>query len=106
MAGPHVTFGDADLEHTVPIDLGIKWSAGAPSPTVLADEHDAYLVFDLGETETGGERTGIVTWRGVLALTFGFPNDETQSGHRLWRGKSEPPPYYGAVEVLGSAWIA
>jgi hypothetical protein len=92
-------------EHTLQLDLGIHWSAGAPTPTVLADETDVYLVFDLAETEGESSKSGLITWRHCVAMTFGFPNDEAQHGHRLWRGKDEQPPFYAAVEVADSAWI-
>ena len=92
-------------EHTKPLDLGIRWSAGAPAPTGLADETSAYLVFDLPETAEEPLGTGLVTWRRCVAITFGFPNDEAQHGHRLWRGKDDAPPFYSAVEVANSVWI-
>jgi CubicO group peptidase (beta-lactamase class C family) len=94
------------MEHTISIDLGIEWSAGAPMPTVLADEQATYLVFYLSDTDPGPERSAVITWRDCLAVTSGFPGDETQRGHRLWRGREQHPPYYGAVEVAESAWIA
>ncbi len=94
-----------DAESVLPLDLGIGWSAGAPVPVVLAGEEVTYLAFELAAV--GGEsfQTGLIEWRGCLAFSFGFPNDEVQHGHRLWRGTGAPPPYYGAAEVSGSRWI-
>jgi hypothetical protein len=70
------------------------------------DEEIVHLVFGLAEGADGDPKTGVITWRGCLAVKFGIPNDETQHGHPLWRERTEPPPYYGAVEVIGSPWIA
>jgi len=94
------------MERAIPIDLGIKWTAGAPVPTVLADEDNTYLVFDLCGTDLQGGQTGVITWTGLSAFMFGFPNDEAQHGHRLWRSNGEVPPYYEAVEVVDSTWLA
>jgi hypothetical protein len=94
------------MEHTIPLDLGIEWSAGAPMPTVLSDEQGTYLVFYLSDADPGPEQSAVITWRDCVAVMFGLPGDETQRGHRLWRGKEQHPPLYGAVEVAESAWIA
>ena len=91
-------------------------SVGAPCPMVLADEHHLYVFYYLQNTpedwdgstvrvvgpETRGEPVAIITFSGFIAYYHGCPNDETFSGHPLYKKGLGP---YGAYEIKKSSWI-
>lgn len=106
-------------ERALPIDLGICWNIGAPTPTLVQNEFDAWLLFYVQEYDPawegthvkvldpgspGAEALGIIHWLGCRGAVLGGVNDEARHGHRLWnRGFSSDT--YGAYEVRPSAWI-
>jgi hypothetical protein len=74
---------------------GLVWSAGAP--VLLATERSTGFAF---ETPDGDGATA--HFARCVVVTFGFPNDETQHGHRLW---SAGLRHYSVNEIFGSPWI-
>jgi hypothetical protein len=90
----------------VPIDLGVPWATGGPRPVVVSDAYRTFLAVPLAIPEDDGSTTAVIEWLHCSAFKFGFPGDEAQHGHPLWAGSPGPPPYYDAVEVKDSAWIA
>jgi hypothetical protein len=91
-------------------------SVGAPSPIVLAGEHDVLLTYYLEDraerwdatapriVDVGTERepVAIVTFHRCTAHMFGPPNDEAFSGHPLAKRGLGP---YGVFEIRNSSWI-
>jgi hypothetical protein len=91
-------------ERVVPLDLGLVATPGAPYPVLLQNDWNAFLVFYLAAIDPSGDAIGIVEWIGCTSTSFGYPNEEALSGHRLWdRGLSE---VHWCGEVLNSSWIA
>jgi hypothetical protein len=90
-------------ERAVVVDRpGLGWSAGAPMPLVLANEHVCFVVFYQRELAGSGE-VRVAEVRGYVAVRFGFPNDEALHGHPLWgRGLR----FDAAHEVVASRWLA
>lgn len=91
-------------------------SIGAPTPTLLASEHDLFLVYYLedrpddwdGTTvrvvgiDSEDETTAIIKFSSCYAHMFGPPNDEAFSGHPL-SGRGLGP--YSVFEVKHSSWL-
>jgi hypothetical protein len=89
---------------------------GAPSPLVISSEHRLLLAYTIQEkqSEFNGrvltdadiaglvERVALIEFERYRAYTLGAPNDETLSGHPLYRRGLGP---YGAFEVTCSSWI-
>ena len=106
--------GDGE-EKAEAVDLGVVWDMGAPSPTLLQSEHEAYLLFYLSRRDPNFDgRTVHIRSpadRGVAAVHFktckgahlGPPSEETLEGHPLW-GKGVD--FYGAFMVRNSRWLA
>jgi len=104
-------------EKVVPLDNFPQSSVGAPCPGLIATEQALVVVFYLEEhdpawdgtwvkvdgLESSGEPCAIVHFELASIHTFGPPNDEAFSGHRLAKKGLEP---YGAFEVLSSEWVA
>ena len=100
-------------EKAVPVDLGIRWDAGAPLPHLFQSEYRTFLTFYLYEQDpdwngaySASARIAIIEWRGCFGTMLGWPNDEALSGHRLWESGLKEVGYYGAAEVRNSSWIA
>jgi hypothetical protein len=89
---------------------------GAPSPLVMSNEHRlllAYLIQEkpfkldgrvLTDRDLAGlfEQMALIEFERYRAYSFGAPNDETLSGHRLYHRGLGP---FKAFEVTGSSWI-
>lgn len=105
-------------ERVTRIDLGVEPDVGAPLPTLLRNEHDAWLAFytrewfatgDVrappkpGESLAADEEVALLHFEGCMAVNLGFPNVDVLPGHRLWPKGLE---MYGTFEVLDSQWIA
>jgi hypothetical protein len=79
----------------------------APSPDAVASpqlEHSegrAVLRFPAAVSSGGGEVQ--INFKGVLALSIGWPNDEILHAHRLWDCGLK---HYSIQEVFQSDWIA
>ncbi|HEY1919864.1 MAG TPA: hypothetical protein VGH27_30195 [Streptosporangiaceae bacterium] len=95
-------------------DLGLAWDTAAPLPYLLSSGHHAFVLFRLirdqhqgGTAEPRSVTTevsrpiefGLVEFVRPSLLTFGEPNDEGLSDHRLY-GKGLD--FYAAHEVQGS----
>lgn len=102
-------------EKVVTLDDFPQSEAGAPCPALIATEGDLVIAFHRATPElwdrpleeridwqVAGESCAIVRFAHTTIHTFGPPNDEAFSGHRLAKKGLEP---YGAFEVLNSEWI-
>ena len=99
------------------IDLGVRWSTGAPLPHLVSDGGRAFIVCFADQPDPMGDGTAprsvaaadpvpdgiaIIELSGVDSVMIGGPNDESLPGHPLYgRGLA----YYEAHEVHRSAWI-
>jgi hypothetical protein len=99
------------------IDLGVRWSAGAPLPHLVSDGGRAFIVClaEMPDPSWDGSTTRMVSpadpapdgivvieLSGCDSLMIGGPNDETLAGHPLYgRGLD----FYQAHEVCRSAWL-
>ncbi len=90
-------------------------SAGAPLPSVVATEHQTYLVYYVQDTSADregmsrpvglsseGERVAVVAFDRCRARMFGLPNDEAFNGHPLYARGLRP---YGFFEIKNSSWL-
>mgnify|MGYP000318391552 CR=1 FL=1 len=87
---------------------------GAPTPTILSNEHSLYLIFYVNKYNSNwdgstihmrtDEDDGIVTvkFNRFEQFKFGSPNDEAISGHPLFKLGLEP---YSIQRVVDSEWI-
>jgi hypothetical protein len=119
-----VRFGhDRDTaERVEPVDFGLVWDVGAPTPHLIQAEHRAFLAFYLSEPDPtwdgtwvrvvspsdGGESgLGVIEWLRCGGAVLGGLNDEAFHGHPLWKHGLEDSPRrgYASAEVLGSRWI-
>ena len=87
---------------------------GAPTPTILSNEHNLYLIFYVSKVDPNWDGTtihmrteddeGIVTVKfdRFEQFKFGSPNDEAISGHPLYKLGLEP---YSIQKVIDSEWI-
>jgi len=87
---------------------------GAPTPTILSNEHNLYLIFYVSKVDPNWngktihmrteEDEGIVTIKfdRFAQFKFGNPNDEAISGHPLYKLGLEP---YSIQKVIDSEWI-
>src|SRR6266849_6093731 len=108
-------------EKAIPIDLGIKWDAGAPQPRLLQSEYKTFLAcfldqpnqpldgtrisfFDPASPEP--DSVGIIEWHRCFETMLGWPNEEALSGHRLWAKGLKELRHYSSAEVQNSSWIA
>src|SRR5688500_17740369 len=92
-------------ERAVPVDLGVVWTDGGPMPTLLEEGGRAFLAFRLAPVDPSGDDVGVIEWLHCWATSYGYPNDEAITGHRLWGQGLSELSYYGAAEVFNSAWI-
>lgn len=109
-------FSRTPPEKVVPLEGFPQSSPGAPCPGLVATEHSLAVMFYLhveapnwdGSSvrvvgiESTGEPAAVVVFDHPTIHTFGPPNDEAFSGHRLSSKGLRP---YGAFEVLNSSWI-
>ena len=87
---------------------------GAPTPTIVSNEHNLYLVFYVGNFNSNWDGTnvhmrtnrddGIVTIKfdRFAQFKFGNPNDESIEGHPLYNLGLKP---YTIHKVVDSIWI-
>ena len=87
---------------------------GAPTPTILSNEHNLYLIFYVSIVDANWDGTsvhmrtekdeGIVTVKfdRFAQFKFGSPNDEAISGHPLYKLGLEA---YSIQKVIGSDWV-
>mgnify|MGYP003677813958 CR=1 FL=1 len=87
---------------------------GAPTPTILSNEHNLYLIFYVSNVDPNWDGTsvnmrteedeGIVTAKfdRFAQFKFGSPNDEAISGHPLYELGLEA---YSIQKVIDSEWI-
>lgn len=105
-------------EYAIELDPPLRWDNGAPLPHLLANGHDAYLMFYLPDRDPGWDGTsvqirypasggaaplGVVKLSRVHSVKLGGPNDEALDGHPL---TGQGLRLYGAHRVLNSQWIA
>lgn len=98
------------------LDLGVRWSGGAPLPHVVSDGSTAIVVchLDVPDPDWDGSYVtvvspadedeapfAVITFTGCAGIRFGAPNDEALSGHPL----ASTLEYYQAHEVVNSAWL-
>jgi hypothetical protein len=106
------------VEYAIELDPPLRWDTGAPLPHLLANGHDAYLMFHLPDRDPGWDGTsvrimnpasggavplGVVKLSRVHSVKLGGPNDEALHGHPL---TGQGLRLYGAHRVLNSQWIA
>lgn len=105
-----------DLDRVKEITDFPQSSVGAPLPTVVATEHQTFLIFYLQERpsdwdgtsvrvvdmDSDDEPLAIVSLRRCYAHMFGPPNDEAFRGHPLF-GRGLHP--YGAFKIEDSSWL-
>ena len=96
------------------IKENFKIDAGAPTPTILSNENNLYLIFYIDKIDKNWDGTkvhirnendkGIITIKfdRFAQFKFGNPNDETISGHRYSKIGLEP---YSIQKVINSDWI-
>lgn len=104
--------------YAVPLELGVRWSPGAPLPHVLSSGMRSFVAFYLDEpdpdwdgtyvrvvdpTKASEESLALAEFKGSVAVKLGPPNDEVLHGHPLHgRGLAG----YGAYIVENSRWLA
>lgn len=105
-----------DKDRVVELTNVLQSSVGAPTPVVLAGEHDLFLTYYLQDTpedwdgtnprsvgmDTEDKPVAIVTFKACQAHMFGPPNDEAFDGHPLYERGLRP---YGVFEIEDSSWI-
>lgn len=96
------------------INVGFQIDVGAPSPTVLSNEHDVYLIFYVNVLDPKWDGSyvnvrsqddeGIATAKlsYFAQFKFGDPNDEAINGHPYYKFGLRP---YAFQEVFESDWI-
>lgn len=105
-------------EYAVPLDIGVRWSRGAPLPHLLSSGRRSFVAFYLEEIDPDWDGTyvrivdpsdeseqslALAEFTGAVAVALGPPNDEVWDGHPLeGRGLAG----YGAYVVENSRWLA
>lgn len=97
------------------LDLKIKMDIGAPSPTIISDEHNLFLMFYIDTPDPNWDGTYVnirdvskdqgiacVTFKSYLQIINGWPNEEVSNGHRYFKYGLTP---FGFFEVINSDWI-
>jgi hypothetical protein len=98
----------SDGEYAEPLELEIRWNAGAPRPLVFSSGSHAFALFYRDVPRAAHENgppvpaVGAIELVWVRSIKFGGPNDETLSGHPLFGKGLE---FYAAHEVRNSRWI-
>jgi hypothetical protein len=107
----------------VPVDFGLVWDGGAPTPHLIQAEHRTFLAFYLNEPDPTWDGTqvklvspsdenesglGVIEWLRCGGAVLGGLNDEAFHGHPLWtRGLDDTARLgYASAEVIGSRWIS
>jgi len=96
------------------IETNIQIDVGAPTPTIMSNEHEIYLTFYIHKQDPNWDGSTInvrnSTDEGIATIKFtkyaqfkfGNPNDESISGHPLFNYGLQP---YAIQEVEKSNWI-
>jgi hypothetical protein len=74
-------------EYAESISFPMRWNAGAPSPHLLVNGRNTYLLFDMPDTlleSDMGEQVGLVIFNQCISAKFGSLNEEVLSGHPLF----------------------
>jgi hypothetical protein len=91
-------------EQVVPWDPGVKWEPNAPDAVLAVGDHGRAVLALNAHLDDADQGCVVFVWSGTQAAIMGSPNDEAQSGHRLYgRGLSDVL-WAGIVEQ--SAWIS
>lgn len=85
-----------DKEHAIQQECDLKWSVGAPLPTLIQWEFGARLFFYL---EGNRDEVGCIAFKRCAATRFGPPGE---AGHRLDGRGWEP---YTFLHVIESEWL-
>lgn len=72
-------------------------NTGAANPTIIGDEQNLFLIYT-----TTDERTVVVKFENCVIHKFGAPNDETLSGHALYKNGLQ---HYRIFKVSKSSWL-
>ena len=93
------------MERAIPVQVpGIRWSAGAPEPLLVASERRTLFAFYRSDDEVEqGDEVQAAEFVGCTSVRFGFPNDEALQGHPLW---GHGLALYSVHEVEESSWVA
>ncbi|MFH8776442.1 hypothetical protein [Streptomyces sp. NPDC017958] len=106
------------LPYASVLDLGIRWSAGAPMPHLFNSSNRTMVLFYrhvprpdwdgswatmVDPREPAPAALGLIEFIRPHSVRFGGPNDEALHGHPLSDHGLEP---YEAHEVHNSQWIA
>jgi hypothetical protein len=75
----------------------LVWTAGAPRPVLVSSEDRTLFAF----VHPDGEARVAELVR-CAAVRFGFPNDEAQHGHPLWKTGLT---FYALHDVTDSPWL-
>lgn len=91
-------------ERAVELDVdGLRWDPGATTPVLIAGEHRTLIAFYLPDPDViEGKRVRTAELVRCISVQFGFPNDDTLQGHRLW---GQGLTFYALHEVQDSTWI-
>src|SRR5438045_3083685 len=82
--------------YAIPEDCPISWDVGAPLPTLLQSDYQAFLFFLLSDDD---QQVGQIVFERCWSTCFGSPGDETFEGHPLNGSGLEP---YRPMQVLHS----
>lgn len=106
---------DDGQEKAERVNLGVVWDMGAPIPTVIQSEFEAFLLFFLSSRDPSfngktihvrsplDRGVAIVRFERCMGAHLGPPSEETLAGHPLWgRGLD----FYDAFIVRNSRWLA
>ncbi len=91
-------------ERAVELDIGgLRWDTGAPTPVLIVGDYRTLLAFYIPDLDAiEGKRVRTAELVRCTSVQFGFPNDETLQGHRLW---GQGLTFYALHEVYDSTWI-
>jgi hypothetical protein len=90
-------------ERVVPWDPGVKWEPNAPDAVLAVGDHGHAALALNAHFDDADQDCVVFVWSGTRAAIMGPPNDEAQSGHRLYRRGLSGVLWAGIVEQ--SMWI-
>jgi hypothetical protein len=65
-------------------DLGTVWEPNAPEAILISTDSGAAVLALRAHPDDADQRCVVVVWAGTELASFGGPNDEARSGHRLY----------------------
>lgn len=86
-------------QYAVECQFPLKWSGGAPEPTVLSSQTRTFLIFFLEDRDS---RVGKVEFEHVWSTRFGEPNENGIMEHPLVGYGLDG---WSPSEVINSSWI-